>query len=641
MRKFLDKFNNKLLARLITSFLLTSIISTTILMLVVSSFISTSVLNKTTEAQSEVMRHSYTTSYYALTDTYVDFYQLWTKDPAVNNFLNNQDISEESIKAAIRVIDNAVFRDDLVDSVYLINKKADTILSNVDSKKNVDTFHDQSGIYLFNEFEANYTNYKDEIFFPRKTTYDLNGISQSKNYISIVFAIQDLDKKLNSGILVNINQNKLANLLGLSEMDSSIIIVNSKGQIISDSKGLNFASQLERNDIFKKIAGNNKEEDSFVANYLDEKSFITYKKASDIGFVFISITPYSFLNEEVSTINKTVAILFIATMLVSLVVSVISIKKIYEPLNNLIKKIRKTTNLNRVNEGDEYAFLETTFDELIAKNRRSHLFEVFKGNISESINDILMFDKEKYLVVTIIPDKEEDRYSDMLDNLLSLVEKNTGWLGTMTSSESISFVINKDDFSEDVLEAVVEEAIEVLMIISQQLDLTVTSGLGIVVNNLESISTSLRYATIAVNYGLTIGESQVFLYNEIEDIRLAASVNKDNIADEAEKYVLENYHRQDFSVEEVADKLDLSLGYVRQIFKSEKKVTLNEYVITCRIDKAKKLLRESDKTAKDISEAVGYYDNRYFYTFFKKRVGMTTEEYRQSHRKELKWKTII
>ncbi len=328
-------------------------------------------------------------------------------------------------------------------------------------------------------------------------------------------------------------------------------------------------------------------------------------------------------------------------MLVSLVVSVISIKKIYEPLNNLIKKIRKTTNLNRVNEGDEYAFLETTFDELIAKNRRSHLFEVFKGNISESTNDILMFDKEKYLVVTIIPDKEEDRYSDMLDNLLSLVEKNTGWLGTMTSSESISFVINKDDFSEDVLEAVVEEAIEVLMIISQQLDLTVTSGLGIVVNNLESISTSLRYGTIAVNYGLTIGENQVFLYNEIEDIRLAASVNKDNIADEAEKYVLENYHRQDFSVGEVADKLDLSLGYVRQIFKSEKKVTLNEYVITCRIDKAKKLLRESDKTAKDISEAVGYYDNRYFYTFFKKRVGMTTEEYRQSHRKELKWKTII
>lgn len=419
-------------------------------------------------------------------------------------------------------------------------------------------------------------------------------------------------------------------------MDSSIIIVNSKGQIISDSKGLNFASQLERNDIFKKIAGNNKEEDSFVDNYLDEKSFITYKKASDIGFVFISVTPYSFLNEEVSTINKTVAILFIATMLVSLVVSVISIKKIYEPLNNLIKKIRKTTNLNRVNEGDEYAFLETTFDELIAKNRRSHLFEVFKGNISESTNDILMFDKEKYLVVTIIPDKEEDRYSDMLDNLLSLVEKNTGWLGTMTSSESISFVINKDDFSEDVLEAVVEEAIEVLMIISQQLDLTVTSGLGIVVNNLESISTSLRYATIAVNYGLTIGENQVFLYNEIEDVRLAASVNKDNIADEAEKYVLENYHRQDFSVEEVADKLDLSLGYVRQIFKSEKKVTLNEYVITCRIDKAKKLLRESDKTAKDISEAVGYYDNRYFYTFFKKCVGMTTEDYRQSHRKELK-----
>jgi len=47
------------------------------------------------------------------------------------------------------------------------------------------------------------------------------------------------------------------------------------------------------------------------------------------------------------------------------------------------------------------------------------------------------------------------------------------------------------------------------------------------------------------------------------------------------------------------------------------------------------LLINTDSTAKDISESVGYYDNRYFYTLFKKKVGMTTEEFRKLRKEEL------
>ncbi|WP_313755928.1 helix-turn-helix transcriptional regulator [Tissierella sp.] len=74
---------------------------------------------------------------------------------------------------------------------------------------------------------------------------------------------------------------------------------------------------------------------------------------------------------------------------------------------------------------------------------------------------------------------------------------------------------------------------------------------------------------------------------------------------------------------------------MRQIFRNEKGVTLNDYIISCRIDKAKELLINTDSTAKDISESVGYYDNRYFYTLFKKKVGMTTEEFRKLRKEEL------
>lgn len=151
-------------------------------------------------------------------------------------------------------------------------------------------------------------------------------------------------------------------------------------------------------------------------------------------------------------------------------------------------------------------------------------------------------------------------------------------------------------------------------------------------NSLDSIKFSHRYAGLAVQYALSIGSNQVIFYSEIENSKVAASVNKDSIADKVEEYVDNNFSRQDFSVEEIAEEVDLSLGYVRQIFRTEKDMTLNDYIMMKRIDKAKELLKTTDDTAKDISEAVGYYDNRYFYTLFKKKVGMTTEEFRKSER---------
>lgn len=627
--------NNKLLVRLIASFLLTSILSTMLLMFVVSSYISTSVQNKTREVQNDLMRHSYATTYYALTDTYVDFYQLWSKDESIQKVLNESNPSELDLKFATKTLDRFVFQDDLVHSVYVINKEKDFVFSNLSSKQSMDTFHDQSSLLFFKEFEANYDYYKDEIFFPRKTNYNLNDLDESKNYISILYAIKDEKNQLNSGLMVNIDQKELARLLETVDSDASMMIANSTGQIISDSEGSSFASNLTRDAFYSEIANSKNQEDSFIGDYLNEKSFVSYKKASDIGFVFISLTPYSVLMKEVALINRTIAFFFILAMLISLIVSIFSIKKIYEPLNQLINKIKANPALENNQYIDEYAFLEETYDSLVSRNRRSRLFGIFKGNYSQGVEDILAFKKDKFITLALIPDDENYRYPDILEQIINLMEEKTDYLGTMTSSESLSFIINEENFEKENMIELISKLQAFQNLIHEHLDLSVSIGIGTEINSLESVNFSHRYALMAVNYAHSLGDKQIIPYSEIEDVKLAASVNKDTIADKIQAYVHDNYMRQDFSVDEIASELNLSLGYIRQIFKSEKDLTLNEYLISYRIDKAKEMLRESDATAKDISEAVGYYDNRYFYTIFKKRVGMTSEEYRQMEKEAL------
>lgn len=626
--------NNKLLVRLIISYLITSILLTSILMAAVSYFVSSRTKAKINESQRDLMRQSYNTAYYALTNIYGDFYVLWSRDEDIRRTLQGTNISEEDIKIASKIIDNAAFKEDLVDSVYIINKKANLIISNIYPPQPIETFYDKSSVELFNDFEKHYNSYKNEVFFPRKTSYSIYGTKYSKDYISIVYAANDEDGKLDSGIIVNIDQNKLSSLLNTANIKEIMLIANSGGKIISDSQGAGFAKSLPRGDIYRSIANNPNDEDGFTGEYLGEKSFITFKKAENIGFVFISIVPYSLIKAETTQINRIIALFFVIAMFISLLVSIFSAKRIYEPLDKLIKNMRENPSIDDVVGVDEYTFLGETYNSLILKNIRSHVSRIFNGNYSDSAEKILGFSKEKFLTLAIMAD-DSNSSLDLLEKVLDIMEINVKWVGAITSSNSISCIINEDDFDDGKMENIMEELVNLQGLIVEDLDITVSIGIGTVVNSLDSIKFSHRYAILAVQYAMSIGENQVILYSEIENSKVAASVNKDSIADKIEEYVLNNFTRQDFSVDEIAEKVNLSLGYIRQIFRSEKGVTLNDYIISCRIDKAKELLINTDNTAKDISEAVGYYDNRYFYTLFKKKVGMTTEEFRKLRKEEL------
>ncbi|CAK7062511.1 helix-turn-helix domain-containing protein [Tissierella sp.] len=626
--------NNKLLVRLIISYLITSILLISILMAAVSYFVSSRTKAKINESQRDLMRQSYNTAYYALTNIYGDFYVLWSRDEDIRRTLQGTNISEEDIKIASKIIDNAAFKEDLVDSVYIINKKANLIISNIYPPQPIETFYDKSSVELFNDFEKHYNSYKNEVFFPRKTSYSIYGTKYSKDYISIVYAANDEDGKLDSGIIVNIDQNKLSSLLNTANIKEIMLIANSGGKIISDSQGAGFAKSLPRGDIYRSIANNPNDEDGFTGEYLGEKSFITFKKAENIGFVFISIVPYSLIKAETTQINRIIALFFVIAMFISLLVSIFSAKRIYEPLDKLIKNMRENPSIDNVVGVDEYTFLGETYNSLILKNVRSHVSRIFNGNYSDSAEKILGFSKEKFLTLAIIAD-DSNSSLDLLEKVLDIMEINVKWVGAITSSNSISCIINEDDFDDGKMENIMEELVNLQGLIVEDLDITVSIGIGTVVNSLDSIKFSHRYAILAVQYAMSIGENQVILYSEIENSKVAASVNKDSIADKIEEYVLNNFTRQDFSVDEIAEEVNLSLGYIRQIFRSEKGVTLNDYIISCRIDKAKELLINTDNTAKDISEAVGYYDNRYFYTLFKKKVGMTTEEFRKLRKEEL------
>ena len=96
------------------------------------------------------------------------------------------------------------------------------------------------------------------------------------------------------------------------------------------------------------------------------------------------------------------------------------------------------------------------------------------------------------------------------------------------------------------------------------------------------------------------------------------------------KYINENY-KNEISLEDVADHVYLSSVHMSRLFKKETGKNLMDYVNMVRIEKAKALLDTRQYKIYEVAELVGFKDNHYFSTMFKKYTHMTPTEYISSH----------
>lgn len=93
-------------------------------------------------------------------------------------------------------------------------------------------------------------------------------------------------------------------------------------------------------------------------------------------------------------------------------------------------------------------------------------------------------------------------------------------------------------------------------------------------------------------------------------------------------YIEENFSQETLSLNSVAGEVNVSPSYFSAIFSREKQVTFVEYVTGKRMEKAKKLLRQTQMHTGEIAQEVGYKDPHYFSFVFKKTQGCTPREYR-------------
>jgi len=99
-------------------------------------------------------------------------------------------------------------------------------------------------------------------------------------------------------------------------------------------------------------------------------------------------------------------------------------------------------------------------------------------------------------------------------------------------------------------------------------------------------------------------------------------------------YTQQHYTSPDISIGAIADHFGVSISYISRQFKRSYGIGLLEYIHALRIEEAKRLLANTNKSIKDIATDVGFINSLTLSRSFKRHEGILPSEYRNISRQE-------
>ncbi|MCR5755988.1 MAG: response regulator [Acetatifactor sp.] len=99
---------------------------------------------------------------------------------------------------------------------------------------------------------------------------------------------------------------------------------------------------------------------------------------------------------------------------------------------------------------------------------------------------------------------------------------------------------------------------------------------------------------------------------------------------ELAKTFIEEHYRDQITLNDIADYVELNASYFSNLFKVETGMNFSEYLLNIRMEHAKKLLRDPKIKVYEIGNMVGYEDAVSFGRAFKKKYDMSPKDYRNS-----------
>lgn len=439
----------------------------------------------------------------------------------------------------------------IIQSVYVYNRRADLVFSNVTVSQPIREFFDQD---IIERLESG-TLLSDISYVPRKMHYRLAAEETDMNTISVIYVEDSTSLGPVSVLIFNLKQDALQRMVQpvTAEDASKIFLINREGVVISHPQMDWFNRNLSDEPFVRRILNSGSDQGMFTADVMGRKSLVAYNKSdSHFGWTFVSVGDYDLLLRKFTESQRVITLLALAFILLSILTGVFFTGSFYKPIRRLLGKLKRNTAAQPAVSAEtplsEYDYLNQAFDYLM-NNVNELEASVRDGRgamVSEFLKKLIrggvigkeeMNEKQErlgirlagpYYVVCVLRvasyvslrvkltarDQALFRYGLMNIGAETLAPEFSAE-AVDGDSDHVALIVNMPDGEEETAAALRKKLAEVQANVRRFLGITATASTGSPVNRRRDISLSYSDALRNSDYRLLLGKEAVIAHSDI------------------------------------------------------------------------------------------------------------------------------
>ncbi len=441
----------------------------------------------------------------------------------------------------------------LIDSVYVVNAKYDTVYSTETGIKGMRNFYDKDIIEYLSQAPP-----KSDIYFPRSVDLAFAGNSTvHKNYITSVYR-----NSADCALVINIAQEKFQNIVNLASDNSEYqtAVIDSDGYIISHTTPEYFAKNATDDDTFNDIFTKLQNYGAGSGSFRYRGYTVNFTRSDILGYEYISYAKPRVLLGGLANL-VIYLILFTALLLVLyFVCSILASLNTYSLFNGLKKNIYSLVNKSDDElSGDEtenitkilkevkesYASMETVRYQYMNSKQNDTLKRILTGTFAYLQEDMekceITFPYSGFAVIIMNIDNASKMDSDTIYMIKYAVmnmgkeifESNSKAYAAEINDQDIVFILNYES-NGFIKESVDRLNSYMLKFFNATASAAYDTGVS---DSIEDISVLYHNAKHAVPYRLVKGHASVIACDDIADIDNSVSSYPQDLEDEILKKI--------------------------------------------------------------------------------------------------------
>lgn len=475
--------------------------------------------------------------------TYTYMYKEYTTNSALANAMFSSEFTPEVTGDIFKRISEIVNNNEIIDSIYVYNFKADYVFSSIGPYTDTKNFYDSEITEYLKTAEE--SKGREFTMLYRKVVLKYQPNLTPKNVISVVFLNDD-----ESAVIFNLNLNIIQKTIGYEEKKTSsrVMIINRDGVVISHPDAALIFSNVSNSVYFHEISSRKAESGFYDEEINGSKKLILYKTWDFLGWYFIIVDDYDNLLMKVHGLQRNVIITTGIFILLSIIIAAFFIGNIYKPFYKLLKKIKEANPETNVRNLSEYDYLENAYNSMnkhivSLKEYKSESRAAFKkellsriihgkqaenSEVQKQIKELNMnLTADSFLTVILKIDNVLEKKKEFSKEDMELYIFAAGNIAEELFSSG--FKVETDDSNEDSIIVQISlngdetlQSSHVRTIISdiqaaaaKYLDFSLSAGIGTIEQGIEGIHISYQNAVSAANYTLIYGMGAIIDYADI------------------------------------------------------------------------------------------------------------------------------